>query len=318
MKRILYAVMLLLGMSIVASCEKEKGKENENENEYVLVGCNVSYENLEFVSEEPMTKATEPNAIYAIQVREYDSDIFTAHSYCYGFYDDISSLEIRFKKNHKYLIHMDYFPNGKNELVYNGLDYGSPIERVPRNLNTPIEFNKIVYDTNHELGTIGSAAIATNEYGAIQYYLPINRYMYINSAFIPKDNTPLSVLFLRMNAGLTIKLEKVEGFDFDTVQLYESDFSPTYEADVKNGETEIKVPLIALWGEWDCIPELRTIQYKIGTKENPALFYQGDIELKRNTMRTYTIKLETDETVNPMSISYENSEYSQDDGGYLN
>lgn len=312
--------MLLVGASVVfASCEKEQGKENENENEFVLVGCNVSYENLEFVSEEPMTKATEPNAIYAIQVREYDSDIYTAHSYCYGFYDDISSLEIRFKRNHKYQILMDYFPNGKNEIYKSGNDYGAPFTRIPQNLSTPITFNKIEYSTDHDLGYICGAGIATEEYHSMQgYYLPLTRYMYINPEFIPKDNSPLSVYFLRMNAGLTIKLEKVEGFDFDKVQLFESEFSPVYEADVKNGQTEIKVPSITLWGEWDCIPELRTIQYKIGTKENPALFYQGDIELKRNTMRTYTIKLETDETVNPMSVSYEDKEFEQDDKGYLN
>ena len=309
--------MFLLGLSATISCNKEQNKEPENE--YVSVHFNVSYENLEFISEVPLTKATEPNAIYGIQIREYISDIYTSDDYCYAFYDNINDLEIRFKKNHKYFIQIDYFPNGKNEIYKSGADYGAPFTRIPQDLSTPVEFNKVIYSTDHGLGYLCGAGIATEEYHYMQgYYLPFDRYMYINPAFVPTDNSPLPVHFLRMNAGLTIKLEKVEGFDFDTVQLFESEASPKYEANLKNGENEIVVPKITLWGHWEGIHEVFTIKYKIGTKENPARFFKGDIELKRNTMRTYTIKLEADETINPMSISYEDSEYLQDDGGYLN
>ena len=309
MKKMFLAAMLLLGMSILLSCKQQPIQE-ELDDDIVLVGVSVSYENLGFVNEEPLSKAAEPNGIYGIQVREYIdiNDIHNSSKYCYGLFDDISKLEIQFKKNHKYFIRIDYFPNGKNELPIMSNGY-SPLQIEPWHLVTNVVLNTIFYTSEFDLAFIGSTT--EGDY---------DRYMYWNEGFVPTDNSPLPVHFLRMNAGLIFLLEKVEGYSYDNVLVCLTDWGKKYQTAITDGDNRITIDKITLgvgvWGEG--IPELYDYEIEIGTAESPSLFYKGKIEIKRNTMRTYNVKLESDLTTNPMNFSYESDKYEEDNGGYLN
>ena len=311
MKRLLFATSLLLGLSILLSCE-QKAAQEDLDDDIILVGVSVSYENLNFINEEPLSKAVEANGLYGIQVNEYinENDIWNSERYCFGLYDDIAQLKIQFKRNHKYFIRIDYFPNGKNELPYKSNGY-SPLQVMPWNDVTTIPtINTITYSSYFCLDYVGSLIKE-----------PYDRYMYWNENFVPKDNTPLPVHFLRMNAGLTFKLEKVEGFDFNTVQVKWCTWEQIYSKTIGSGANEIVIDKIVLgnhtWGEGG-LPDLYYQEFEIGTPENPSLFYKGQIELKRNTMRTYSIKMESDTTINEMNVSYDSNTYEQDNGGYLN
>lgn len=323
MKKFLAIVFFI----VAVSCTKEPATQNDNvENEeLVCVNFSATYEGIDFDQEYPLTKTGGSNALYGIQVNEYvtghENDIYNTEHYCYGYYDDISKLQISFKKNHKYFIRIDYFPNGKKDIYKFGHDWGSPFSVTPYLPDSsPIPFNKIQYSTQFDLGYIGMPCVATKNYHECYgFYQAIDRYMYFNGEFVPTDDSSLSVHFLRMNAGLTIKLEKVDGYNYDQVQIYESDFSPIYTANVKAGETEIVIDKIVLGLEyWDGIPDLYYVDYKIGTPQNPSLFYRGNIELKRNTMRTYTIRLANDLTSTNMNVSYEDQPYAEENGGNLN
>lgn len=279
------------------------------EPEYVSVNFKVTYEGLELVSESELTKAVEQNGIYGVAIKEYVNN--NPELYCYGLFDDISQLQVNFKRGERYSIMIDYFPNGKNELVHNGNVYETTMSITPWHNAPSVVLNQIVYSTTHTVSEI-----------LFSYYQPYDRYGYVNYNYVPTDNSPLPVYFLRLNAGLTVKLETVEGFVFETVRMYGGYTAVTYTADIAGGADEIVIDKIALgWNgvDWsNGICDLYNVHYEIGTPDNPTMFFDGDIELKRNTMRTYTIKLESDMTTNAMSVSYEEAPYGADNGGYLN
>lgn len=314
MRKLSYSLLLVLSLFAVLSCEKQSKQNPQEEDEYVSVRFNVSYENVGFVSDEPLSKAVEPNALYGICVREYqeghENDIHNSDKYCFGLYDDISQLVIQFKRNRKYFIRMRYFPNGKNELPYRDNSF-SPLQVNPWHLVEQIPaLNTITYSSSLDLAYIAD--------GTKQ---PYDSYMYWNESFIPVDNTPLPVRFLRMNAGLTFKLEKVDGFDYNVVQVRDCNWDIVYSANVANGDTQIVIEKLSLgystWGEGG-LPELYNNEFEIGTPDNPSLFFKGVLQLKRNTMRTYSVKMESDITINAMSISYEDGTFNEDNGGLIN
>jgi len=282
------------------------------EPEYVSVVFNPTYEGMELISEMPLTKAVEPNAVYGVAVyklADNNNSLSYADRYCYGFYDDISLLEVQFKRNDRYCIMMQYFPNGKNDIPNFGEADAKFFGVTPWHISSDIEMNELVYSTQSTIQGI-----------LFETYFPYVQYGYMNECFVPTTNTSIPVHFYRLNAGLTIKFEVVDGFSYESVRLFGGD-GTTYTADIANGEREIVINNIALGWKTDVTKELCDIypaHYEIGTPDNPTMFFNGDIELKRNTMRTYTIKLQGDNVIGSMNVTYEEEPYGADNGGYLN
>ena len=314
----------ILGLAIIimaVSCTQKQDIMDE----YVSISFKPTYEGLALCSESVLTKSVEANGIYGINVRECDADypnqLSLSEKYCYGLFDDIQLLQIKFKRGHRYFIRMDYFPNGKNEIVHdNNNVYELPLKVVPGVDIETVELNKIEYSSSHDIGYLCGFDITHKDYdfGYAGQLLPCDRYMYWNANFVAEDDTAIPVNFLRMNAGITIKFETED--DFDEVQLFYNESSPLYVTTILGNNDEIVVPKIALGvSSWNNgISELYTFNYKIGTADNPSLFFDGDIELKRNTMRTYTIRLQADVTTTPLSVTYEDTPYGEENGGYLN
>lgn len=290
------------------SCQKEITVDNE----YVTVSFNTTLEGVSLQDEIPFTKASEENGLYGVQVNVCDSeyDGFSySEKYCYGIFDDISILQIKFKRNEKYVIRIDYFPNGKNEIPYTTNGY-SPLQVMPWHISVPATLNEIVYSNNYCL-----------DYICCYWAVTCDRYSYWNENFIPTDNASIPINLLRMNAGITIDLSEVEGQEYSLINM--SFNGHTFSANVSNGDTQIVIENIMLdmnqyVGIEKSIPDLFYYECIIGTPEQPTLFYKGQLEVRRNTMRTYAVRLEADMTTNGINVTYENGGFGTDSGGYLN
>ena len=275
--------------------------------ELVTVSFNPTYDNATLVAETPLVKADEPvenNALYGIQIREYvnENSIHSCVRYCYGLYDDISLLTISFRRNHKYFIIMQYYPNGKKDLPYETDGY-SPItvhDGKPK-------LNTIYYSQDTGMDALHSAPSTFCDV-----------YTYWNESFYAKENSAIPIHFYRMNASVTFEFEKVEGNDYEEVVV--RGYEKTYTLGLNGESNEIvidNIPFsISTWGIG--LPETKKDMVSIGTRENPTQFFYGEIELKRNTMRTYMIKLENNIVTNSVSVSYDDGELRTENCGYLN
>lgn len=300
-------ILFLVGF---VSCQKYvPAVEVEVDDTYVTVGFNAMYEGISLVEEMPLTKASEPNGLYGVRVIQCVGDKDAqdyGSAYCYGIFDDISLLQIQFKRNERYAIMMDYFPNGKNEIPYltNGF---SPLQVMPWHAASPATLNTIVYSDYFGLDYI------CKSYGKI-----CDRYCYWNENFIPTENASIPINLLRMNAGLVFNLNISEGQEYDKVIVKIND--KQYSANLSNGETQIVVDKVMLDMNHNVgtIPDLFYMDCVIGTPDKPTLFYEGQVEIKRNTIRTYSVHVDADLIMNTMSVTHETGDFKQDNGGYLN
>lgn len=301
-------ILFLVGF---VSCQKYvPAVEVEVDDTYVTVGFNTMYEGISLVEEMPLTKASEPNGLYGVRVIQCVGDKSAqayGSKYCYGIFDDISLLQIQFKRNERYAIMMDYFPNGKNEIPYLTNEY-SPLQVMPHHAASPATLNTIVYSNYFELAYI------CKDYGN----KICDRYCYWNENFIPTENASIPINLLRMNAGLVFNLNISEGQEYDKVIVKIND--KQYSANLSNGETQIVVDKVMLdMNNYDgTIPDLFYMDCIIGTPDKPTLFYEGQVEIKRNTIRTYSVRVDADIIMNSVSVTHETGDFKQDNGGYLN
>lgn len=319
---------VLLSSLIALFCACNKEKETTETEEFVSVGLIVKTENVSFDSEYPLSRdGTENPKIYGLQIEECDniSDTWPRHSYCYALLDNIQDIVINFRKNKRYMIRVDYFPNGKNEIAFKGTEYGSPFQRFPSiSHSEPIPFNKIIYDTEDGLYCIhdmGIHTISSSPYSAGTDCLSCHfeRYVYTNWNFIPKDDSPLEITLSRAVGGLTFNFEKVDGFEYSNIIVEIA--SVQYPVNFIN-ESSLVIPVLTLWGSHDyseTTVDLVSTKASIGTEENKTEIFYGDIEIKRNTMRVYSVKLQPESsTHNPLSITEESNEMGTEEKGILN
>lgn len=308
MKKLFQFTLFFCCVGLGVSCSNIQPQE-EADDEYVIVRFDVAQESISLVDEKPLTKASEPNGLYGVRVLQCVGDKDAqdyGSAYCYGIFDDISLLQIQFKRNERYAILMDYFPNGKNEIPYLTNGY-SPLQVMPHHAASPATLNTIVYSNYFELAYI------CKDYGKI-----CDRYCYWNENFIPTENASIPINLLRMNAGLVFNLNISEGQEYDKVIVKIN--GKQYSANLSNGETQIVVDKVMLDMNHNVgsIPDLFYMDCIIGTPDKPTLFYEGQVEIKRNTIRTYSVHVDADLIMNSVSVTYETGDFEHDDGGYLN
>jgi hypothetical protein len=317
MKSLSYYFLLLLAACSLGSCDE---LNQNDEVEYVDVGFNVT---LPLLSETPLATKAKNNGIYGLNIYEYKND-YGEGAYCYGLFDKMDNLVIRFRKGYKYHFVIDYIPDAKNVIGHSGYEYGVPFMRamhVPH--NTAPQINKLVYDAEDCLMQLGSWEIhrADSGPGGAVYMSEFERYIFTDWDFTPPtDGSTVSIELQSANAGLTFVFEKVQGYDYSNVYV-KVDQAMEHTINLSKSD-RLEMPQIAFgrshWIGVDYEDE-HTYPVTIGTPENPTLFFKGEITAKRNIMRTFVVKLQPEETVNtPFDISVNKGTIEYEDGGQLN
>lgn len=321
-------VLPLVALGLVSCSEKEAPSQTEEEDEFVSVGLNLRTENVELVSEVPLTRAGENNKMYGIRIEEYedfDRDQYDRHPYCYALFDDIQNVIVKFRKNKHYFITIDYFPNGKNEIGFSGTEYGCPFQRFPSSPHySPIPFNEIIYDTDDTMYCLGSSMLhpkPSTAYSAQTYSLDCHfeRYIYMDWNFVPSDDSTLDITLLRAQGGFKFVFEKVEGFDYSNVVVRISETNYTIDV-TKNSVLEIS-DLTMGGSTLPFEPECRELEanVSIGTAQNKTEIFNGKLNVKRNILQTFSVKLKpADTTTNPLNIMNESGGMTNEEGGVLN
>lgn len=314
----LYAVLMFTALITMVSCEKNEIME---EKDFIEVGFNVKADRLPLAYENPLTKGTSTD-IYGLNILEYQNE-YEENPYCYGLFTSLDNIVIKFRKGYKYFILIDYIPNGQNLIGFDGLEWGSPFHRALHVTETePVVFDRLVYSPENWLMGIGSEImhiVPSTLYGD-QKRGDFERYLYQMWEFIPPtDGEAVDVELLRANAGVTFVFEKVDGYNYSKVDIKLDCFE--YTVDLSKSD-RLVIPQITMGRSYNIgenTRETTNLNLYIGTPKNETEIFGGDIEIKRNTMRTYTVKLKPQSTTdNPFDVSLDDTSMGNENIGNLN
>lgn len=314
-----YVFFLLTTLITMISCTKNEMVE---EREFIEVGLNIKTDRLPLASETPLTKAGDSKDIYGFNIYEY-TDVYEENPYCYGLFTSLDKLVVKFRKGYKYCIFIDYIPNGQNIIGFNSKEWGSPYHRALHiEEKSKITFNKLVYDSENWLMALGNPImhIAPNKLFGPQSRGNFERYLYQIWDFTPPANgEEVDIKLLRANAGVTFIFEKVEGYSYSKVDVKIDCFENTVDLTETN---TLQIPQITMGRSYnlDSVSnDAEVLKVVIGTPKNDSEIFNGEIEIKRNTMRTYTVKLKPQSTTeNPFDVTMENGDMATENNGNLN
>lgn len=314
----IYVVLFITAFITMVSCTKE---EIMTENEFIEVGLNIKTDRLPLASEIPLTKGASAD-IYGLNIYEYKDDL-AENPYCYGLFTSLDKLTIKFRKGYKYFIMIDYIPNGQNIIGFDGLEWGSPFYRALHVYEeNPAPFNQLIYSAENCLMGLGCVTmhIAPNKLFDDQKRGDFERYLYQDWDFVPpKDGVEVDIELVRANAGVTFEFEKVDGYSYSKVDVKLDCFEQTVDLTKDN---KLVLPQITMSRSYNLgynIKETDELTLRIGTSKNETEIFNGVIEIKRNTMRTYTVKLKPESTTdNPFDISLDETAMSNENKGSLN
>jgi len=337
---------LLVASAVFSGCQKDKEDKvlpPEEEVEMVTVGMKAVGELRG--AETPLTKSDAgKKPLWGIQVYVLSEEIqsmfpefvagtmmnpglFTmaisdAQKVAHGVFDDLSKVTLTLNKKKRYCIKATYMPNGQNEIHYYGPtnDYWELPFNTFAWTKTPI--NQVIYSPNDYIIGIGygmntPAGDANNRIRTLLNEM--DRYYGFVTEYIPVEGGAIEIDMKRTVFGLTFVGTKVDGFTFDklVIKFYPAGattlFPNTYTLNVDNSQptSQLVIPLI-------CIMDVRrsalentyveTFKVSIGTEENPALLFYGDINVKRNTMHTYTFDMGSDEVDSSVNAIFSDGE----------
>ena len=240
------------------------------------------------------------------QGQEYD--VSNATKVAHGVFDDLSKITLSLNRNKKYSIEATYMPNGQNEIHYYGPsnDYWELPFNTYGWTKTPI--NQVIYSPSDYLYGLGGgsntpAGDANDRRRSLLNEM--DRYYGFVSEYTPVEGGSIELDMKRTVFGLTFIGTKVDGFTYDKLlvrlradaSLGELPKEYTLQVDNSQPTSQLVIPLICMIGVRRSALEanyVETFKISIGTAENPALLFYGDISVKRNTMHTYTFNMGTD------------------------
>ena len=311
MKKSIIVLCCLLGSFLACN----KVEPSTDEIEYIEIGVRSFLENIDFSSEEPLTRAaTSSNDAYGIQINLVTGNYGSSAYYYSGLYDDISLLKsIRLIKGRQYHIASCYIPNCKLYQPNVGKPGNYPFCPWPsENASFPyFEFNTDYYNSavvfsgfSHDLIGGGWNGEATN----------VDYYVYSTRDYVAEEGKTLDIKYKRYNADLTINFVKDE-VQYDKIKVtYEGFYGTTTNTiALTNGEGQFKLTNVMLMYEHE-EEERRII---VSTEDGSHVFYDGMVTLKRNKNRIYSIRLSPATIDAGIVISYDDSTSTDEDSGEL-
>jgi len=300
------SILLLITLSLFCSCNKEIAN-SENDVEYVEVSVKTLYEGLTLTGEEPFTKAeTSSNDVWGIQI--YSDDNWSLSYFC-AIYDDISLLKtIKLIKGKKYGIYASYVPNAKTFLTGIGTTAQTA---MPFQVSPHID-RKMEYNIEYYTAVSGDIAIQCTACNLYSNFFCKDRYIYVNSEYIATENGEINLDFKRYNASIVINLH---GEGNKSVKVTSPDTRLNNVITLINGEGVYEVTNYAI-EHFEC--ELYYIRFKFTSEDNSEIYFDGDIELKRNTKRIYDLNIIPQGEDVPVSVGYEQTPNNDENMGSLN
>jgi len=304
---------LLVASAVFSGCQKDDNVlPPEEDDEMVTVGMKAVGELVG--TESPLTKSDDgAKPLWGLQVwvatEQGNPYYWDATKVAHGVFDNLSKITLTLNKNRKYCIEATYMPNGQNEIHSYGTGWGYPFAAHGGAGATPI--NQVIYSTSVGIGGMWDGqSHLVNASNPNSYHEAVDRYYGFVEEYTPVEGGIIDIYMTRTVFGLTFVGTKVDGFTYDNlvVQL-DADYYPkvhTLNVDNSQPTSQLVIPFI-------CMKEVRrsalennyveTFKVSVGTEENPALIFYGDVNVKRNTMHTYTFNMETDDVdggVNPI------------------
>jgi len=309
MKKFVY----FIAIAIIALCACSKIDEpTTSKVEYVEVSVEALVNGVKLVSETPLTRAaTSSNDVYGIQIfRQND----WGQTYFCGIYDDITLLDkIKFVKGETYGIYSTYIPNAKSYIENIGTtDYAARPFCLILDYSGYYNQNALVFNEGYYAINVRKRMEAFAESNPNMPDKDI--YMCVNTEFVANENASLELDYLRYNANLVLNFTtSVNNINKVKVTCSEDYWSKTI--DIINGQGVYEITNYALNHWQHTEPSLRFV---ISNEDKSEIFYDGDITLKRNVTRTYEVNLDNIGTDSDVVVSYENTGFTEENGGALN
>ena len=314
---------LLSVFVIFYGCDNDDNDENvlppEEEEEMVTVSMKAVGE-LTY-SEATLVRNNEGSAkpLWGIQVYialdkepEREFEYQEATKVAHGVFDDISKVTLTLNKNRKHSIEVTYMPNGQNEIHYYGPsnDYWE----VPFNTidwtNTPM--NQVIYSPSDYIYGLGggmNTPAGDENYRVRSVYNEMDRYYGFVAEYTPIEGGTIEIDMKRTVFGLTFVGAKVDGFTYDQIMITLNadhlmvDGRKLYTLNVDNSQStsQLVIPFICILDVRKSALEptyVETLKVSVGIENNRSMFFYGDVNIKRNTMHTYTFNMEPPSVAN--------------------
>lgn len=301
-----YIAIFVLLTAALCACSKEA---SVTEPEYVEISVRSFIEGIELTSESPLTRTCGSSYdAYGIQINTGDG----TKPYYSGLYDDISLCKsIRLIKGERYWINSVYIPNAKKYQSGIGKPGNYPFCPWPsENTRTfsKFEFNKDYYNSVINFEGFSHDLLGAGYNGATR---DVDYYIFTIRGYVAEEGKSLDINYLRYNADLTINF--VGGAEYDKVKVSTEDTYYCKTISLTNGEGQYTIPnhmIFYLRGEED-------IRIIVSTEDGNTIFYDGNVQFKRNTHRVYTLSLDPRSSDTDITVSYEDTSTDSEDMGTL-
>lgn len=235
MKKNIKIAAMASAMMLLSSCVEEKNRAEDLGGEYVEVTLgDVAFD----FTESGLTKGSVQDGLYGIQVYKTDQDVY--EEYACWLTDDLSSQSLRLLKDHAFLLHVVYVPNGKELLYSKDGVYGLPFKAdTYRTEDSPVLNHDIYYGDNHNIKACydGAAQGKDKTSGLIQSNYMSDIVIYNgNTTVVATEDMNLSVKLYRFMFGLSVKADNLkEG----KVHVYNSYYTNSDYATAVRNEANI-------------------------------------------------------------------------------
>jgi len=242
------------------------------------------------LEEEPLTKASSLNDLYAVQVYQMVpvdrtttlGDKYIANlSYAYGYFDDLSKAVFKMSKSYTYAVIVAYIPNGKNVLYkYSDGHYGNPCSSIYFKDGS---LNEIIYPTDGSeymyMIQFGSSQAKDNKEWGLSNTLwnSIERYQGFVEKFDPKESSTVNVDLYRRMIGFRITVS-----DFEKGSVSIKGDGITYTIDAPTSGTTATKEFIIETPNMPVLPEFPPYDYyAYGTEDEATEEYKEKCRYQR-------------------------------------
>lgn len=287
MKKLLFFPSLLAAF-LILSCSLEE-EDHIEKDDLVSIGFKTGGD-ISFSNRPLKLSETGAEDLFAIQFYEAE----TGKPYAHVLGDDISQIQVDFKKGETYKLKMTFIKNGKNIIIEDSVDkWGIPFTTE----FTRTELNRTYYSSATHFLAISSAYITAIEDSiSVGRYVEVDRYHSVSDSFnITAETGQIEINLKRMVFGVTLNVELLEpGVESLRFSVNSPDAQQVYFIPIVEGKGTLTIPFLTL-GFPDLYVEepldygvaegySENVHISLGTQENTIEFYDNKVSISRNVM----------------------------------
>lgn len=305
------SVVLCMATLLFVSCEKAADDEDVSgaSGETVSVSLSLGGEYI-VATESPLTRASDPDVAYGLNVFARKDGTTTYSKYAYGLFDDASKIQITLRKGYQYRFECTVTRNDEDQVYHASGLYSAPFLNSDGELTQQTQLdNQFHYSSVTSLSGLQSGVTNITE-SSVANYPRMYRYYGKLEDYSPVADAAVNISLKRAVFGLrfvvtppsegVVKIESwpttfsvnAGGAAYDHASVYTFNQVDKAVADGYNGN----VPVTLTWQHTDGSLTTET----------------KNINIKRNVMTTVTVDVASSATNNLVTLTEESGDLTEE------